>query len=183
MTVAASASADSRGNRLSTSSAPAPTCTAATARVTCCGSVTPSARARSARRPSSRSAETPLSMNASPSNGRARRRNMVPPRGDLLAHLCHHGPVTTAGEPDYRALLAFRTALRRFNHWSEAQAEAAGLTHAQHQLLLAVKGHHDGRGPTIGEVADYLLLRHHSAVELINRAQAAGFVERTKDPE
>jgi DNA-binding MarR family transcriptional regulator len=89
--------------------------------------------------------------------------------------------VTTAEEPDYRALLAFRVALRRFNRWSESQAEAAGLTHAQHQLLLAVKGHQDGRGPTIGEVADYLLLRHHSAVELINRAQAAGFVQRTKD--
>ena len=89
--------------------------------------------------------------------------------------------MTTAGEPDYRALLAFRTALRTFNRWSEAQAEAAGLTHAQHQLLLAVKGHDDPRGPTIGEVADYLLLRHHSAVELVNRAQAAGFVERVKD--
>jgi DNA-binding MarR family transcriptional regulator len=89
--------------------------------------------------------------------------------------------VTTAGEPDYPALLAFRTALRRFNRWSESQAEAAGLTHAQHQLLLAVKGHEDPRGPTIGEVADYLMLRHHSAVELVNRAQAAGFVERLKD--
>ena len=89
--------------------------------------------------------------------------------------------MTTAGEPDYRALLAFRTALRTFNHWSEAQAEAAGLTHAQHQLLLAVKGHDDPRGPTIGEVADYLLLRHHSAVELVNRVQAAGFVERVRD--
>ena len=89
--------------------------------------------------------------------------------------------MTTAGEPDYPALLAFRTALRRFNHWSESQAEAAGLTHAQHQLLLAIKGHADRRGPTIGEAADYLLLRHHSAVELVNRAQAAGFVERVKD--
>jgi DNA-binding MarR family transcriptional regulator len=89
--------------------------------------------------------------------------------------------VTTAGEPDYPALLAFRTALRRFNRWSEGQAEAAGLTHAQHQLLLAVKGHLDLRGPTIGEAADYLMLRHHSAVELVNRAQAAGFVERVRD--
>ena len=89
--------------------------------------------------------------------------------------------MTTAGEPNYRALLAFRTALRRFHRWSEGQAEAAGLTAAQHQLLLAVKGHDDGRGPTIGEVSDHLLLRHHSAVELVNRAQAAGLVERVKD--
>jgi len=91
--------------------------------------------------------------------------------------------VTTAGEPDYPALLAFRTALRRFHRWSEAQAESAGLTAAQHQLLLAVKGHGDSRGPTIGDVADHLLLRHHSAVELVNRAQAAGLVERMKDPD
>jgi DNA-binding MarR family transcriptional regulator len=87
----------------------------------------------------------------------------------------------TTGDPDYAALLAFRTALRRFNRWSELQAEAAGLTPAQHQLLLAVKGHDDHRGPTIGEVADYLLLRHHSTVELVNRAQAAGLVNRVKD--
>ena len=89
--------------------------------------------------------------------------------------------MTTAGEPDYPALLAFRTALRRFHRWSEGQAENAGLTAAQHQLLLAIKGHNDTRGPTIGDVADHLLLRHHSAVELVNRAQAAGLVERVKD--
>jgi len=82
---------------------------------------------------------------------------------------------------DYSALLDFRTALRRFNHWSEQQARAVGLTHAQHQLLLAIKGHRGGDAPTIGDVADYLLLRHHSAVELVNRAQAAGLVERQRD--
>jgi DNA-binding MarR family transcriptional regulator len=84
-------------------------------------------------------------------------------------------------EPDYTALLEFRTALRRFNHWSEQQAKSVGLTHAQHQLLLAIKGHRGPTPPTIGDVADYLLLRHHSAVELVNRAQAAGFVERHRD--
>src|SRR3954468_12677043 len=84
-------------------------------------------------------------------------------------------------ELDYAALLAFRTALRRFNHWSEAQAHEVGLTHMQHQLMLTIKGHDDKRGPTIGEAADYLLLRHHSAVELINRAQAGGWVERERD--
>ena len=96
-------------------------------------------------------------------------------------HLCQSGAVTTAGPPDYRALLAFRTALRRFERWSERQAESAGLTPAQHQLLLAVKGHDDARGPTMSEIADYLMLRHHSAVELVNRAQSAGLVDRTRD--
>jgi len=99
----------------------------------------------------------------------------------VSADVCQSGRVPDGPRPDYEALLAFRTALRRFHHWSEEQARAVGLTHAQHQLLLAVKGHPDERGPTIGDVASYLLLRHHSAVELINRAQAGGFVERERD--
>jgi DNA-binding MarR family transcriptional regulator len=86
-------------------------------------------------------------------------------------------------DADYEDLLMLRTGLRRFLRWSEQQAEEAGLTPAQHQLLLAVRGHSDPRGPTIGEVADYLLLRHHSAVGLIDRADAAGLVERVRDPE
>jgi DNA-binding MarR family transcriptional regulator len=86
-------------------------------------------------------------------------------------------------DADYEDLLTLRTGLRRFLRWSEQQAEEAGLTPAQHQLLLAIRGHSDPRGPTIGEVADYLLLRHHSAVGLIDRADAAGLVERVRDPE
>jgi DNA-binding MarR family transcriptional regulator len=78
----------------------------------------------------------------------------------------------------YRRLLALRTSLRHFERWSENQARAAGLTPAQHQLLLAIRGHGDPRGPTIGEVADYLMLRHHSTVELVDRADAAGLVTR-----
>ncbi len=86
-------------------------------------------------------------------------------------------------DADYEDLLTLRTGLRRFLRWSEQQAESAGLTPAQHQLLLAIRGHTDQRGPTIGEIADYLLLRHHSAVGLIDRADAAGFVRRTRDPD
>jgi DNA-binding MarR family transcriptional regulator len=82
---------------------------------------------------------------------------------------------------DYERLLAFRTGLRRFLAWSGQQAEAAGITPAQHQLLLAVRGHPDPRGPTVGEIAGYLLVRHHSAVELIDRAVAAGLVSRQTD--
>ncbi|WP_046301324.1 MarR family transcriptional regulator [Mycobacterium sp. UM_Kg27] len=81
----------------------------------------------------------------------------------------------------YSRLLAFRTRLRRFERWSADQAQAAGLTPAQHQLLLAVRGHSDSRGPTVGDIADYLLLRHHSAGELIQRAEAACLVTRVRD--
>jgi len=80
-------------------------------------------------------------------------------------------------------LLRLRTELRRFQRWSENQARDAGLTHMQHQLLLAVKGHPDPRGPSIGDCADYLLLRHHSTVELIDRVEALGHVERLADPD
>jgi DNA-binding MarR family transcriptional regulator len=86
-------------------------------------------------------------------------------------------------DADYEDLLALRTGLRRLLRWSEQQAEATGLTPAQHQLLLAVRGHPDRRGPTIGEVADYLLLRHHSAVGLVDRAEEAGLVTRSRDAE
>jgi DNA-binding MarR family transcriptional regulator len=83
----------------------------------------------------------------------------------------------------YERLLRFRTGLRRFLRWSAERASLAGLTPAQHQLLLAIRGHPDPRGPTVGDVADYLLLRHHSVVELAGRAQAAGLLERHADPD
>lgn len=86
-------------------------------------------------------------------------------------------------DDDYSRLLALRAGLRHFQRWSEQRAKAAGLTPAQHQLLLAVRGHRDQRGPTIGEVADYLLLRHHSTVELVDRADSAGLVRRIRDPD
>jgi DNA-binding MarR family transcriptional regulator len=85
-------------------------------------------------------------------------------------------------QSDFQHLLELRTGLRRFLRWSEQQAQAAGLTPAKHQLLLAVKGHPDPAGPTIGEVADYLVLRHHSAVGLIDRAVSDGLVKRSADP-
>ena len=86
-------------------------------------------------------------------------------------------------QQDFARLLEFRVTLRRFHRWSEDQAKAAGLTHVQHQLLVAIKGHPGERHPTIGDLAGYLLLRPHSAVELVDRAEAAGLVERTPDRE
>ncbi len=86
-------------------------------------------------------------------------------------------------DAQYAALLSFRTGLRRFQRWSDRRADEAGLTAAQHQLLLSVRGHGDLRGPSVGDVADALLVRHHSAVELIDRAARAGLVERRRDPD
>jgi DNA-binding MarR family transcriptional regulator len=87
------------------------------------------------------------------------------------------------GREEYEKLLAFRVSLRRFGRWSEDQASAAGVTPAQHQLLVAVKGHRGDIAPSIAELSDYLLLRHNSTVELVNRAETAGFVQRSPDPD
>jgi DNA-binding MarR family transcriptional regulator len=87
----------------------------------------------------------------------------------------------TLAQSDFEHLLDLRTGLRRFIRWSDQQAQAAGLTPAKHQLLLAIKGHSEAAGPTIGEVADYLVLRHHSAVGLIDRAVQDGLVKRNRD--
>jgi DNA-binding MarR family transcriptional regulator len=88
-------------------------------------------------------------------------------------------PTSSLRDEDFRRLLAFRDGLRRFQRWSEEQAKAVGLTGAQHQLLLAVRGH--GTPPSIREVADHLLLRHHSVVELVDRAVASGLLRRVDD--
>jgi DNA-binding MarR family transcriptional regulator len=83
-------------------------------------------------------------------------------------------------DADYQRLLELRDGLRRFLHWSEEQAREAGITPAQHQLLLAVRGH-PGGPPTLGDISAHLLLRHHSAVGLVDRAAAAGLVTRAGD--
>lgn len=91
--------------------------------------------------------------------------------------------MTALSQQDFERLLEFRVTLRRFQHWSEGQAQAAGLTHVQHQLLVAIRGHPGAVPPTVGDLADYMLLRPHSMVELIDRAEAAGLVERVPDAE
>jgi len=85
-----------------------------------------------------------------------------------------------ATDVDYERLLAFRTALRRFLQWSEQEALAAGLTSAQYQLLVVIRGL-GPPGPTVGEIAAELLVRHHSAGELVHRAEEAGIVRTHVD--
>lgn len=86
-------------------------------------------------------------------------------------------------DKDYERLLELQTGLRRFLRWSEEQALATGVTPAQQELLLAVRGHADRRGPTIGDVSRYLMRRSHTTVSLVDRAVAAGLLERRGDRE
>jgi len=82
---------------------------------------------------------------------------------------------------DYRLLADFRRLLRQFLAFSEQSAAKAGLAPQQHQALLAIKGHRDG-APTVGDLARHLVIRHHSAVGLVDRLVRAGYVVRRGDP-
>jgi DNA-binding MarR family transcriptional regulator len=86
-------------------------------------------------------------------------------------------------DSDYKALGEFRYQIRRFLHFSEQAARAAGLEPQQHQLLLSIKGLPLGRKATVGVVAERMQLAHHSTVELIDRLEERGFVQRRRDNE
>ncbi len=85
-------------------------------------------------------------------------------------------------DEDYQRLLVFRSELRDFLRWSEQTAHDAGLTPSLHQLLLVIRGHPTTPGPTIGQAAQALHIRHHSVVELAQRAESAGLICRERDP-
>ncbi len=82
---------------------------------------------------------------------------------------------------DYEVLAAFRHTLRRFQHESDENAKAAQLTSQQHQALLVIKGGYPGKSAlTVTELAEALMLKHHSAVELVGRLAKTGFVARSR---
>lgn len=87
-------------------------------------------------------------------------------------------------DTDYESLAAFRHALRRYLSAVTANAQAAGLTHHQHQALLSIRGGYPGRQTiSIGELADHLLIKNHTAVELVARLEKADLIRRERAPE
>jgi len=83
-------------------------------------------------------------------------------------------------DQDYRALAALRYQMRRFISFSEAQARAVGLEPRQHQLLLALRGLPEGTPPTVGVLAERLILRHHTVVGLLDRLERRELVRRRR---
>jgi DNA-binding MarR family transcriptional regulator len=81
---------------------------------------------------------------------------------------------------DYRALSDFRHQLRRFIAFSESAARAVGVEPRQHQVLLAIRGLPEGVEPTIQVLADRLVLKHHTVVELLDRLEAEGLIRRER---
>jgi DNA-binding MarR family transcriptional regulator len=85
-------------------------------------------------------------------------------------------------DSDYRKLADFRHAIRVFLEFSEQAARSAGITPQQHQALLAIRGMNPPEAANLGALAERLRIRHHSAVELVNRLVSAGLAERNEDP-
>jgi len=88
---------------------------------------------------------------------------------------------------DYELLADFRYALRRFAAFSENAAAGLDLMPQQHQALLAIKGTRKNapgrRGLYVGEIAERLLIRPHTAAELVGRLARLDLVSREADPE
>lgn len=95
------------------------------------------------------------------------------PKTDVSSHPDHD-----LSKSDYETLAALRYSIRQFLRFSEEAAAAEGLAPQQHQALLTIKGFPGREQVTIGELADKLQVRHHSAVGLANRLAAEKLVIR-----
>jgi DNA-binding MarR family transcriptional regulator len=94
------------------------------------------------------------------------------------------GVAADRGKPqnaDYQALANFRYALRQFLEFSGSAAKSVGLTPQQHQAMLSIIGAPGGQAVTIGFLAERLLLKHHSTVELVDRLVEIDLLVRQPD--
>lgn len=87
-------------------------------------------------------------------------------------------PASCLTKAHYELLAGLRHALRRFQRFSQDAARASGLTPQQHQALLAIKGFPQRDFVSVGELAERMQLRHHSAVGLVNRLVRRRLVRR-----
>ncbi|MHB8754453.1 MAG: MarR family winged helix-turn-helix transcriptional regulator [Candidatus Acidiferrales bacterium] len=81
---------------------------------------------------------------------------------------------------DYQGLAEFRYQIRRFMNFSEQAARAAGVEPQQHQALLAIQGLPSAQKATVGVLAERLQIQHHSAVELVDRMEVHGLLNRIR---
>ena len=86
-------------------------------------------------------------------------------------------------DEDYRALGEFRRGIREFLAFSEEAALEHGITSQQHQALLAIRAHAGPEPMSIGELAECLMIKSHSAVGLISRLEERDLVIRRESPE
>ncbi len=96
-----------------------------------------------------------------------------PAHGDSGERHAHEG----LSAQQFAAIAAFRYELRRFLAFSEAAATEVGLPPQQHQALLTLMGH--GGAPSVGLLAEQLMIAPHTAAELVSRMVEAGLIEKT----
>src|SRR5919202_16775 len=85
-------------------------------------------------------------------------------------------------DADYANLATTRRLLRGYLAFSERAAEATGLEPRQYQALLMLRGLTASGVASVSDIADWLQIRHHSAVGLVDRMQARALVRREPDP-
>jgi DNA-binding MarR family transcriptional regulator len=100
-----------------------------------------------------------------------------------------HAPREPSAQPEaltdqqYKAVEIFRHTIRRILAESEQACAECGVTTQRFQAMITIRTFEGESGPSVGDIADRLLLRHHSAVELVGRLEAAGLVARHADPQ
>lgn len=92
-----------------------------------------------------------------------------------------HERMTETGDARLARLAEFRYQLRRFLSFSETEAERFGIAAQQYQLLQVIGAMPEGESASISFLADRMILRHNSTVELVDRAERAGLVRRASD--
>ena len=86
-------------------------------------------------------------------------------------------------DSDFLALAEWRYRIRLFLRFSEGAAREAGLEPQHYLFMLALKGLPEGVRARIGELAERLQLQHHSTVELVDRLERNGLVQRKRSPQ
>ena len=81
-----------------------------------------------------------------------------------------------------RSLAEFRFQMRKFLSFSEMASERSGIPAQQYQLIQVIAAIPEGQQASITYLAERMILRHNSTVELVDRAERAGLVYRESDP-
>ncbi len=81
-----------------------------------------------------------------------------------------------------KSLAEFRFQMRKFLSFSEMASERCGIPAQQYQLMQVIAAMPEGNQASITYLAERMILRHNSTVELVDRAERAGLVRRESDP-
>ena len=79
---------------------------------------------------------------------------------------------------DYAQLASFRHVLRGFLRFSEDAAANVGLTSQHYQAMLILRGWPQDQPVSINDLAQQLLIKHNSAVGLVDRLVDEGLIVR-----